>query len=41
MKEAMLSKLALELRNIIEHQNYLGLASMISKFIRSLLNKDL
>lgn len=38
MKEQMHSPLTQELRKIIDHQNYLGLTSIISKFIKSFLN---
>ena len=38
MKESMPRPVTQELRKIIDHQNYLGLTSIISKFIRSVLN---
>ena len=41
MKNAVPSKLTQELKKIIEHQNYIGLTSIISKFIRSFLNFNL
>ena len=37
MTEAVPTQLTLELKNIINFQNYLGLTSIISKFIRSFL----
>lgn len=41
MKHSMPSTLTKELRKIIDHQNYLGLTSIISKLIRSFLNSHL
>jgi hypothetical protein len=41
MRQSMPSQLTEELRKIIDHQNYLGLTSIISKFIRSFLNFSL
>ena len=38
MRESMPSLLTKELRKIIDHQNYLGLTSIISKFTLSLLS---
>ena len=38
MKEQMHGPLTQELRKIIDHQNYLGLTSIISKLIKSFLN---
>ena len=41
MKESMPSPLTQELRKIINHRNYIGLASIISKLTRSLVNSHL
>jgi hypothetical protein len=41
MKQSLPGPLTEELRKIIDHQNYLGLTSIISKLIRSFLNFDL
>ena len=41
MKQSLPGPLTKELRKIIDHQNYLGLTSIISKLIRSFLNFDL
>ena len=41
MKKLTHSSLTQELRKIIDHQNYLGLTSIISKLIRSFLNLNL
>jgi hypothetical protein len=38
MSESMPSPLTQELRKIINHRNYIGLASIISKLTRSLVN---
>jgi hypothetical protein len=38
MKISMPSPLIKDLRKIIDHENYLGVTSIISKFINSLLN---
>jgi hypothetical protein len=41
MKTKDPSPLTKELKNLINHQNYLGLTSIISKLIKSFLNNDL
>jgi hypothetical protein len=41
MNEAKISSLTQELRKIMEHHNYLGLTSIISKFIKSFVNLNL
>jgi hypothetical protein len=38
MKKSRPSQFTEELRKIVDHQNYLGLTSIISKLIRSFLN---
>ena len=41
MKESMPSPLTQEIRKIINHRNYIGLASIISKLTRSVVNSHL
>jgi hypothetical protein len=41
MKESMPSPLTQELRKIVNHRNYIGLASIISKLTRSVVNSHL
>jgi thiamine kinase-like enzyme len=41
MRESEPSQLTEEIRKIVDHKNYLGLTSIISKFVRSLLNLHL
>jgi hypothetical protein len=41
MKKANPSPLTQELKRIIEHQNYIGLTSIISKFIKSFISFEI